>query len=173
LAGKSLLGEWAFAHWQGGRLETAIARANTGREGGGREGRPPGTAIARLDIPRLGLSRFVIDGVEKDELDVAVGRIPGSAPFGKTGTAALAGHRDRQFRDLRNIQLGDTLRIWTVGERYTYVVEKTCVVDPDAVDVLDAAGYPKLTLVTCYPFRYIGPAPRRFIVDARQVEPAG
>jgi sortase A len=145
-----------------------MARARIDPAGAGRE---PGTAIARLDIPRLGLSKFVVDGVGKSELDLAVGRIPGSAPFGGAGTVALAGHRDRQFKELRNIELGDTVRISTVEASYAYIVEGTRVVDPDAVEVLEASGYPKLTLVTCYPFRYIGPAPWRFIVDARQLPP--
>lgn len=135
---------------------------------------PPGSALGRIEIPRLGLSAIVADGIDNRTLRRAVGHIPATARPGEPGNVGLAAHRDRFFRDLRNVEEDDEIVITTPDGVFRYLVTWTQVVEPSAVEVLTRTTKPVLTLVTCYPFRYVGPAPQRFIVRARQVghEPA-
>ncbi len=127
------------------------------------------SVIGRLDIPRLGLSVMVREGADESTLRRAVGHIPGTALPGKIGNVGLAGHRDTFFRALRNIREDDTIELETTSGSYRYVVKSTKIVTPRDVSVLEASGGPTLTLVTCYPFYYVGSAPKRFIVHAAQV----
>ena len=133
---------------------------------------PPGNAvIGRLTIPRLRLSAMIREGVGEDTLRVALGHIPTTALPGRTGNVGIAGHRDTLFRALRRIHKNDVISLQTLGGTYTYRVLATKIVGPREVSVLDSTSSPELTLVTCYPFYYVGSAPERFIVKARQ-EPA-
>jgi len=127
---------------------------------------PPGTVLGRIEIPRLRVSSIVRAGSDARTLDLAVGYIPGTALPGEPGNMGLAGHRDTFFRRLRDIRPNDEIRIVTADGVYRYRVERTNVVNPDDVWVLDPTGRTSLTLVTCYPFTYIGSAPQRFIVRA-------
>jgi sortase A len=127
----------------------------------------PGSAIGRIDIPRLGVSTIVRAGSDARTLRLAVGHIPGTALPGERGNMGLAGHRDTFFRQLQHIEPDDLIRIATVDGTYAYRVERTTIVDPDDVWVLDPTDRAVLTLVTCYPFSYVGSAPQRFIVRAR------
>jgi sortase A len=127
--------------------------------------------LGRLEIPSLGVSTIVREGEDARTLQLAVGHIAGTALPGAAGNMGLAGHRDTFFRRLREINPGDVIRLVAVEGIYTYVVENTQIVDPDDVWVLDPTPEPSLTLVTCYPFTYIGSAPERFIVRARMVPP--
>jgi sortase A len=130
-----------------------------------------GEVVGRLEIPRLGLSTVVFEGADEDVLDRGAGHLTGSARPGDRGNAVLAAHRDTFFRPLRNIRVGDTVRIHAPDRDSVYVVESTTVVEPQDTYVLDATTQPALTLITCYPFRYIGPAPERFIVRAMLYQP--
>lgn len=130
---------------------------------------PPGSAFGRLAIPRLGLSVVVAGGTDKRTLRRAVGHIPGTALPGEAGNVGLAGHRDRYFRPLKDVRRDDEITLTTPEGTFRYRVEWTEVVEKGAVHVLDDTAAPALTLVTCYPFYYVGPAPRRFIVRARQI----
>src|SRR5579871_26493 len=130
-----------------------------------------GALVGRLSIPRLGLTAMVREGTGADVLGVAVGHIPGTALPGVTGNVALAGHRDTLFRGLREIKANDLIRFETLGGNYDYRVASTTIVKPDDVKVLQASSSPELTLVTCYPFNYVGSAPDRFIVKAALVTP--
>jgi sortase A len=132
----------------------------------------PGSIIGRVEIPRLGVSSVVRAGSDARTLKLAVGYIPGTALPGEDGNVGLAGHRDTFFRRLRDIRPNDDIRVVTPNGTFTYRVERTRIVNPDDVWVLDPTGHPTLTLVTCYPFSYIGSAPQRFIVRARLAEPA-
>ena len=125
--------------------------------------------LGRIEIPRIGVSAIVREGDDDTTLAVAVGHIPGTARPGERGNMALAGHRDSFFRALRQIQLHDTIRIRTAGRRYEYRVDSTEVVAPEETRVLDPTGDAVLTLVTCYPFEYVGHAPNRFIVRASRL----
>ena len=126
----------------------------------------PGSIIGRIEIPRLHVSSVVRAGSDARTLKLAVGHIPGTALPGEDGNIGLAGHRDTFFRRLRDIQPDDEIRLVTPEGVYVYHVERTRIVNPDDVWVLDPTGRPSLTLVTCYPFSYIGSAPQRFIVRA-------
>lgn len=126
--------------------------------------------IGRLEIPRLNLSVMVREGAGEDTLSRAVGHIPGTALPGALGNMGLAGHRDTFFRALRNIRENDAIEFQTTSGAYRYVVKSTKIVTPRDVSVLAASGSGEnLTLVTCYPFYYVGSAPKRFIVHAQQV----
>jgi len=125
--------------------------------------------IGRIDIPRLGLSAIVIEGTSGRTLRRAVGHISGTAYPGQPGNVGISGHRDTFFRPLRNIQRNDIITFTTVFGEYRYRVVSTRVVTPSNVKVLDAGGNEMLTLVTCYPFYFVGSAPNRFIVRAERV----
>jgi sortase A len=138
-----------------------------------RKAAPPAdrALIGRLDVLRLNLSVLAREGVDTRTLRGSAGHIPGSALPGEVGNAAFAAHRDTFFRPLRGIRRGDEIAITTPRGEFRYVVSGTRVVDPEEVSVLRASKDPTLTLVTCYPFDYIGSAPQRFIVTARLVRP--
>ena len=126
-----------------------------------------GAVIGRLQIPQLGLSAPIIEGVGDSDLQRGAGHIPGTALPGGLGTVGIAAHRDTYFRPLRRITAG--MEILAVGPAgaFRYQVQSAEVVPPDRVNVLDVAVSPQLTLITCFPFNYIGSAPQRFIVRAR------
>ena len=116
----------------------------------------------------------VREGAGEDTLDVALGHIPGTALPGQPGNVGIAGHRDTLFRGLRKIEKNDVIEFQTPAGSYSYKVESTEIVKPEDVGVLDASEHPEMTLVTCYPFYYVGAAPSRFIVKARLItEPDG
>ena len=125
-----------------------------------------GDVIGLLEIPKIGLSVPVTAGIESSSLLRGVGHIEGTAYPGGLGTLGLAGHRDTYFRPLRHIALGMDIRVTDHSGTYHYQVDTTEIVTPEHVDVLAIRERPELTLVTCYPFDYVGAAPQRFIVHA-------
>ena len=127
-------------------------------------------ALGRLSVARLGMRVMVAPGVDARSLRRAAGHIPGTSRPGTGGNVGIAGHRDTFFRPLRRIEPGDEIELTTPEGVARYAVEWTRVVAPDAVDVLAPTPYAALTLVTCYPFYYVGHAPDRFIVRARRVD---
>jgi sortase A len=129
----------------------------------------PAGLIGRLQVERLGVSAMVMEGISGKTLRRAVGHISGTALPGQSGNVGIAGHRDTFFRPLRNIQADDIITLTTLGGEYRYRVVSTKVVSPDNVAVLDSDSHEILTLVTCYPFYFLGSAPERFIVRAERV----
>jgi sortase A len=127
-----------------------------------------GDPIGQLDIPRIGLSVVVLEGDDAHALRLGAGRVPGTSRPGRVGNLAIAGHRDTVFRELRDIRKSDVIRLTTLGATYTYRVESIRIVAPSHTEVMDGTDQPTLTLITCYPFNYIGSAPNRFIVHAIQ-----
>jgi sortase A len=127
--------------------------------------------VGRLVIPRLQLGEIVREGDGADTLRLALGHIPGTARPGQGGNVGVAGHRDTLFRSLRSIGKDDRIQFQTLTGNYDYRVESIEIVRPDDIGVLAPGRYPELTLVTCYPFYYVGAAPERFVVKARQVTP--
>jgi sortase A len=127
--------------------------------------------IGRLEIPRLGLSVMVVEGVGNRTLRRAAGHIPGTGLPGQSGNVGIAAHRDTFFRPLKDLRIHDEIRFSTVTGEFKYEVEWLKIVEPTNVGVLAPPGGKVLTLVTCYPFYYVGPAPQRWIVRARQVSP--
>jgi len=142
-------------------------RAGSAKSAGSRGAEPAeGEPLGRLAVPRLGLSVMVAQGVSAGTLRRAVGHIPATALPGEPGNVGIAGHRDTFFRSLKDIRKNDTLTLETLGGTYPYVVDSIAIVGPEDVNVLAPTGHPTLTLVTCYPFFYVGAAPQRFIVQA-------
>jgi sortase A len=127
--------------------------------------------IGRIEIPRLLLSAIVVEGINRTTLRRVVGHIPGTALPGEAGNVGLAGHRDTLFRGLKDLRIRDEIQFSTLSGEFKYSVESLRVVEPDNVGVLAPSGEKVLTMVTCYPFYYVGPAPKRFVVRARQVSP--
>ncbi len=161
----------AYARWasagQGRRLDRLIAAERSAPAASRVAAVRLGDPIGRVEIPRIGVGTVIVEGDGDLTLAYAAGHIPGTALPGGTGNAALAGHRDGVFRGLARIRRGDVISITTPTGKYRYLVDSLRVVKPEDVSVLRPTRRPTLTLVTCYPFRYIGAAPERFIVRAK------
>jgi sortase A len=132
------------------------------------EDAPPPLAVLR--IPRIGLEVAVLEGTDELTLNRAVGHIAETARPGEDGNAGLAGHRDSYFRGLKDIAAGDLIELETLTGKEIYRIERTWIVEPEDVSVLDPTPRRSLTLVTCYPFYFVGSAPQRFIVRAEVVD---
>ena len=131
-----------------------------------------GAPLAVLSIPKIGLEVPVLPGTDDLTLNRGVGLIEGTPRPGEIGNAGVAGHRDGFFRGLKDVGMGDTIEVRSLSTRHSYVVESIRIVQPDDVSVLDPTSSPVLTLVTCYPFYFIGSAPQRYIVRAVKRGPA-
>jgi sortase A len=136
--------------------------------------RPPilveGDVIGEIQVPRLRLNAIVVQGDSPANLRRAVGHLSKSALPGEWGNVALAGHRDTFFRPLRDVRLGDEIRFKTPERSFEYLVESIEVVVPSDIQVLQTSTGHDLTFITCFPFHYVGPAPKRFVVRAREVD---
>ena len=129
-----------------------------------------GGLIGMLDVPRLQLSTVVIEGDDTRTLKRAVGHLPDTPMPWEEGNSAIAGHRDGLFRPLKDVKAGDEIRFRTTSDEYRYRVTKTTIVKPDDLSVLASRPDEKtLTLITCYPFYYVGTAPQRFVVHATRL----
>lgn len=192
-AGLVCLSTWALAQLDAATTRVRVERALSGdpprslqasaRERTAVPGPPPAAAevaarvpppppaagepVGRLEIVRRGVEAPVLAGVDEDVLRRAAGWIPGTSLPGSGGNCALAAHRDSFFAGLEEVVAGDVVELETPSGRFAYRVEWTRVVEPEEVWVLDLVpGEESLTLVTCYPFRWVGPASRRFVVRA-------
>lgn len=127
-----------------------------------------GALVGMLDVPRLQLTTPVIEGDDDRTLKRAVGHLPDTPLPWEKGNSALAGHRDGLFRPLKDVKVGDEIRFRTTRDEFRYRVTRTSIVMPDDVSVLESTSQAGLTLITCYPFYYVGAAPKRFIVHAER-----
>ncbi|MGH9316233.1 MAG: class D sortase [Thermoanaerobaculia bacterium] len=134
--------------------------------------RDPGAPLALLLIPRIHLEVPILDGTDDWTLNRAVGRIEGTARPGEPGNVGIAGHRDGFFRGLKDVGVGDAIEIETVQHRDRYYVTAVRIVSPEDVGVLDPTPAPAVTLVTCFPFYFVGSAPQRYVVRAALSEAA-
>lgn len=125
--------------------------------------------LGRLELPTGGVSVAVLEGTSDEVLDRAAGRIEGTARPGETGNMGIAGHRDGHFRGLRDVEVGDPLYFASIDGIAEYRIVHLAVVEPHEVEVLDPTPGASITLVTCYPFVFLGNAPQRFIVRAERV----
>lgn len=167
-SGYVLLDSWIFESQETAALERFVPEhPASGAAAPARVG--PDGLIGRIGIPRLDLSAVLLEGTSHKTLRRAVGHIAGTALPGQPGNVGIAGHRDTFFRPLRKVQENDIITLTTLGGEYRYRVVSIKVVSPDDVSVLNPDGNEILTLVTCYPFYYVGPAPERFIVRAARV----
>jgi sortase A len=128
-----------------------------------------GSAIGRIEISRIGIDVIIAEGTDGKTLRHGVGHLKGTALPGEPGNVAIAGHRDTFFRALRNVRQDDEITLTTLDGSYHYRVDWTKVVGDDATEVLSDSDEATLTLVTCYPFYFVGPAPSRFIVRAHKL----
>jgi sortase A len=122
--------------------------------------------IGQFRIPRLGMSVAMVEGDDEESLSLGAGHMPGTAPVGSSGNTVIAGHRDTVFWPLRQIRAGDTVIIST-DKKFIYTVTGTQIVNPENTDALQETKNATLTIVTCYPFRHVGPSPKRFIITAK------
>lgn len=179
--GFALMDTWVFQRSQSNDLDRQLHDQNVASEGATHpeSATAPKAAsvsradglIGRIEIPRLFLSAIVVEGVDGTALRRAVGHIPGTALPGQPGNVGLAGHRDTFFRSLQDLRVNDEVQLSTVKGNFKYEIESLTVVEPDYVTALAPSSENVLTLVTCYPFSYIGTAPKRFVARARQVSP--
>jgi len=188
-----LLGPWAWTYFESRgfqsaaskRLDAALRQAEAGSSPtapsnpefvGASTSAPPARApelkgmLGRIEMPRLHLSAIVAEGSDLKTLKHAVGHISSTALPGDPGNCGLAGHRDTFLGALKGVRVDDVIHFVTPARTYTYQVEWFVVVEPHRVDVLDSTATRSLTLITCYPFGFVGHAPQRFVVRARQVE---
>jgi sortase A len=177
--GFAVMDAWVF-QWREGRDLDRWVRDQHTASGGAlqlassttRQGAPAVETdglVGRLKIPRLLFSTLVIEGVDKTTLRRAVGHIPGTALPGEPGNVCVSGHRDTFFRPLKDVRIKDEVDFSTPQGDFKYEVVSLRVVQPDNMGVLASTGENVLTMVTCYPFYFVGPAPKRWIVRARQV----
>jgi len=129
-----------------------------------------GDLVGRLEIPRVGISVMVLQGTEDRTLAIGAGHVPGTPIPGAQGNVAIAAHRDTFFRNLKEIQPGDNIQFSTVYRTYNYVVDSMETVNPDDTRVLETRDSSELTLITCFPFYFVGSAPKRFIVHAKPMK---
>lgn len=125
-----------------------------------------GAVMGRLAIKQVGLSVAVLQSYDPGTLKKGVGHVPGTAVPGGLGNMVLAGHRDTYFRPLRNVRAGMEIEVVTAEGRFAYSIDSMEVVTPDKVEIMDVGSRPEMTLITCYPFEFVGAAPKRFIVHA-------
>ena len=130
-------------------------------------------AIGVLRISRARIEVPILEGTDDLSLNRGVGHIAGTAGLGDDGNVGIAGHRDGFFRGLKDIRVGDSIQIETPTQKLLYTVDRLVIVEPGDVSVLDPRGQASLTLVTCYPFYFVGGAPRRFVVQASLVRRGG
>lgn len=184
LVGLGLLSFYAYEHWARQRaqlraledlaaLEMERGRVEASAAEPGEElelpAEPPplaGEPLARILVPSGGVDVVAFEGIDAAVLDRGAGHFPGTALPGESGNASFAAHRDSFFRGLREVELGDEVLVETPETTLRYRVSETRVVEPTEVEVVEPRGIDEVTLVTCYPFDFIGPAPRRFVVHA-------
>ncbi len=174
-----LIDAWIFQRGERLRLERMLQEQQAAIGGGGIAAAPiatkklpplvAGDLIGNIEIPRLGLSAIIVEGIDRTTLRRAVGHIPGTPQPGQLGNVGVAGHRDSFFRPLKDISQNDVINLTTLHGKYRYRVVSTRIVDPAQVSVLDPTANETLTLVTCHPFYFVGSAPNRFIVRAERV----
>jgi len=178
MIGLTLLGHWAMETISATQFQNRQSHAfekhpptNEPCPSGLRSGLPPkspieGSAVARLTIPDISMAVTVVEGTSSSDLTIGPGHIPTTPLPGEPGNVGIAGHRDTVFRPLRLIRTGQLINLTTRRGQDQYRVVSTAIVDPTDIQVLQPTGNDTLTLVTCYPFRFIGPAPKRFVVRA-------
>jgi sortase A len=158
---------WLSAHYTQARGYALINRPKAQVE---RLAPVEGSLLGQIEIPRIGLSSIILEGTEASTLRRAVGHIPGTALPGQPGNLCIAGHRDTFFRPLRRVKSGDEVVVKTPTGTALYRVQSAQVVRPEDAQVLDNTPVDVVTLVTCYPFHFIGTAPKRFVVRAVRIE---
>jgi sortase A len=131
---------------------------------------PPDQMLTRVVIPKIGLDAIVVEGASRKELSEGPGHMKQTAMPGQTGNAVITGHRDTFFRHIYELVKGDKIQVRRAGSVFTYEVTGKKIVMPEDVSVIRQTPDPQLTLITCYPTYYIGPAPKRLVVFSKLVD---
>lgn len=149
------------------------------RQTGGDEGSPApipaaadGELLGEIAFPSLDQRYAIVEGIGNEPLKLGAGHVPGSPLPGESGNSVLAGHRDTVFRSLGKLKAGDRIEVETTSGRFAYEVTGRRIVDESDADAVRASAEPLLTLITCYPFTYVGPAPERLLLTAKLIEEA-
>lgn len=165
--------ESVWAQWSGGRELAAAKRPapetiiKSKPRPSGPSAPRRGAVLGRFEVPRLSLNYVLLHGTDNRTLDKSIGHVEGTGTIGTVGNIGIAGHRNTHFRKLEWIRRDDEVILTSpAGEQFRYRVEWGRLFDPDDMEVLDAAHGPAVTLVTCFPFEYVGSAPLRYIVRA-------
>lgn len=165
--------ESQYTQWSGERRLSEASRTaeekivQTGpRLPAGKRGPPRGAVLGRFEVPRLHVSYVVLEGTDNRTLDKSIGHVEGTAEIGEPGNIGIAGHRNTHFRKLEWIRRDDEIKLSSPNAEFCYRVEWVRLFKPDDLQVLDPSHGPALTLVTCFPFEYVGSAPLRFVVRA-------
>jgi LPXTG-site transpeptidase (sortase) family protein len=153
----------------GWALEKELALDRAGIPEGPSPRLSEGDLLGKLEIPRLRLHLMVMEGVAAKTLRLGGGHIPGTAYPGAPGNSGFAAHRDTFFRKLRDVRKDDLIQFTTRSHTISYRVASTAVVNPSDTGVLRPTSSETITLITCFPFYYIGPAPKRFVVHAVRI----
>lgn len=168
-AGTSSLSAIAYQHQENFSLERALPERTNANDPQHSATVGRSQSLGRLEVPRLGLSVVVAEGDDEKTLAIAAGHLPDTPLPWQNGNSAVAGHRDTFFRPLQRIQVGDEIRFATRQGIFRYRVTRQTVVNPEDVWVLESSPSTALTLITCYPFDFVGPAPQRLIVHAERL----
>jgi sortase A len=180
LAGASLLAwpmfvmfESELTQWSGERRLSEASRTEEEkivqpgpRLPAGKRGPRSGAVLGRFEVPRLQLSYVVLEGTDNRTLDKSIGHVEGTADIGEPGNIGIAGHRNTHFRKLEWVRRDDEIKLSSPNKEFCYRVEWVRLFKPGDLEVLDPSHGPALTLVTCFPFEYVGAAPLRFVVRA-------
>ena len=127
--------------------------------------------LTRVSIPKIGLDAIIVEGTSHKQLKLGPGHIQNTPVPGEAGNSVISAHRDTFFRHIYELNKGDDIIVKRLGRTFTYEVISKRIVEPDDTSVLAPSKDAKLTLITCYPIYYIGPAPKRLVVTSRLVEP--
>ena len=164
----TLLDAKLYQEAAGNALERQIDAQEQHKEGLSRAVAEQGDVLGRIEIPRLGVMVAILEGTTSQTLRLGVGHIKGTALPGEPGNAGIAGHRDTYFRALKDIRAKDEIQIQTATGLSHYEVDRVQIVAPGDTGILAPSPGSDLTLVTCYPFHFIGAAPERFVVHAHR-----
>ena len=170
--GIGCVGTFGFVSLQAYRFERSQAAAFERSATDGPLPARAGSLVGLLSVPRLGLSTAVVEGDDSRSLKLSAGHLPDTPWPWQPGNSAIAAHRDGRFRALRKIKVGDDVRMRTSRGELRYKVRELSIVEPDDLSVLAPREKSSLTLITCYPFTYIGNAPKRFVVRAERLASA-
>jgi LPXTG-site transpeptidase (sortase) family protein len=169
LAREKARSEWAAMEAQSAILAASAMLGQPSTRGAVATGSP----VARLLIPRIGLDEVVVEGVNDPQLNAGPGHLPGTVFPGDEGNSVISAHRDRHFSDLDELAEGDTVITESIaGQPVVWIIRERKIVDRNAPALFDTA-HPALTLTTCWPVRYVGPAPDRLILTATLAQPPG
>ena len=177
IVGTLLLGYVAGEYWGMYRsqknLESQWEKQAATRIVPGQPELPPEQMLTRILIPKIQMDAIVVEGASRRELSAGPGHMKQTAKPGETGNAVITAHRDTFFRHIYELARGDQIQVRRSGRTFTYEVTGKKIVMPEDISVIKPTNDPQLTLITCYPTYYIGPAPKRLVVFSRLIETDG